>query len=47
VSGETFVIYAGRVFRYTSGDKTARTEAEGYGGSVGVPEAQLDWDEYE
>ena len=47
VSGETFVIYAGRVFRYTSGDKTARAEAEGYGRSVGVPEAQLDWDEYE
>jgi hypothetical protein len=47
VDGETFVIYAGRVFRYTSGDKAARTEAEEYGRSVGVPESQFDWDEYE
>jgi hypothetical protein len=47
VKGETFVIYAGRVFRYTSGDKAARAEAEEYGRSVGVPEPQLDWDEYE
>ena len=45
--GETFVIYAGRVFRYTSGDKAARADAEEYGRSVGVPEPQLDWDEYE
>jgi hypothetical protein len=47
VDGETFVIFAGRVFRYTSGDKAARTQAEEYGRSVGVPESQLDWDESE
>ncbi len=47
VNGETFVIYAHRVFRYRSGDKAGRAEAEAYGRSVGVPEAQLDWDEYE
>lgn len=47
VDGETFVIYAGRVFRYTSGDRAARVEAEEYGRSVGVTEQQLDWNEYE
>lgn len=47
VSGESFVIYAHRVFRYPSGDKDGRAEAEAYGRSLGVPEAQLDWDEYE
>jgi hypothetical protein len=47
VNRETFVIYASRVFRYASGDKAARAEAEEYGRSVGVPEPQLDWDEYE
>jgi len=38
VNGETFVVYAGRVFRYPSGDKAGRAEAEDYGRSVGVPE---------
>ena len=47
VRGETFVVYAGRVFRYPSGDKVGRAEAEEHGRSVGVPEPQLDWDEYE
>lgn len=47
VGGETFVVYAGRVFRYTSGDEAARAEAQDYGRSVGVPETQLDWDESE
>jgi hypothetical protein len=45
VNLETFVIYASRVFRYPSGDKAARAEAEEYGRSVGVPEPELDWDE--
>jgi len=44
-NGETFVIYADRVFRYASGDKTARAEAQEYGRSAGVPDHQLDWDE--
>ena len=47
VNGETFVVYARRIFRYPSGDNTGRAEAEEYGRSVGVPDAQLDWDEYE
>lgn len=47
VNGETFVIYAGRIFRYPSGDKTGRAEAQEYGRSVGVPEPQLDWAERE
>ena len=47
VAGETFVVFAGRVFRYESGDEAARAEVEEYGRSVGVPEPQLDWDEQE
>jgi hypothetical protein len=47
VSDETFVVFAGRVFRYPSGDKAGRMAAEEHGRSVGVPESQLDWDEYE
>jgi hypothetical protein len=40
---ETFVVYAGRIFRYPRGNTEGRAEAEAYGRSVGVPEAQLDW----
>jgi len=40
---ETFVVYAGRVFRYRRGDGAARAEAQAYGRSHGVPENQLDW----
>jgi hypothetical protein len=42
---ETFVVFSGRVFRYSRGDRTRRVEAEEYGRSKGVPEAQLDWPE--
>jgi hypothetical protein len=42
---ETFVAFAGRVFRYPRGDVQGRAEAEAYGRSAGVPEAQLDWGE--
>jgi hypothetical protein len=42
---ETFVVFAGRVLRYPRGDVQARAEAEAYGRSAGVPEAQLDWGE--
>lgn len=42
---ETFVVFAGRVFRYIRGDLQARAEVEAYGRSLGVPEAQLDWPE--
>jgi len=40
---ETFVVFAGRAFRYPRGSQEARVEVEAYGRSVGVPEAQLDW----
>jgi hypothetical protein len=40
---ETFVVFAGRTFRYTRGDASGRAEVAGYARSVGVPEAQLDW----
>jgi hypothetical protein len=38
---ETF--FADRVFRYARDDRSARSEAEVYARSVGVPEAQIDW----
>jgi hypothetical protein len=40
---ETFVVFAGRTFRYPRGDRTGRADATEYGRSVGVPEVQLDW----
>ena len=42
---ETFVVFAGRVFRYARVDRHAREEAEAYARSVGVPEPQIDWRE--
>jgi len=42
---ETFVVFAGRVFRYPRGEVSGRSRAADYGRSVGVPEAQLDWPE--
>jgi hypothetical protein len=40
---ETFVVFAGRTFRYPRADESRRAAAVEYGRSVGVPEAQLDW----
>jgi hypothetical protein len=40
---ETFVVYAGRIFRYPRGDAPGRAEAEAYGRAAGVPDDQLDW----
>jgi hypothetical protein len=40
---ETFVVFAGRIFRYPRGDASGRAEAAAYGRAVGVPEDQLDW----
>lgn len=40
---ETWVVFAGQVFRYPRGDRSGRAEAEEYGRSAGVPESQLDW----
>ena len=44
VGREHFVVFAGKVFRYTMGDTAGRDAAIAYGRSVGVPERQLDWD---
>jgi hypothetical protein len=40
---ETFVVFAGRVCRYATGDAAGRTEAEAAARDRGVPDAQLDW----
>jgi len=40
---ETFVVFAGRTFRYARGDTAGRAVAADYARSVGVPEEQLDW----
>lgn len=42
---ESFVAFAGRVFRYPRGDSNGRKEAESFARSRGVPESQLDWPE--
>jgi hypothetical protein len=42
---ETFVVFAGRVFRYPRGDAIAREAAAAHARSVGVPPAQIDWPE--
>ncbi len=42
---ETFVVFAGRTFRYPRGDEAGRGAAANHGRSVGVPEEQLDWPE--
>jgi len=41
----TFVVFAGRIFRYPRGDQSGRAAAEEYGRTRGVPESQLDWPE--
>jgi hypothetical protein len=40
---ETFVVFAGRVFRYPRGDAAGRAEAVAHALAIGVPEAQVDW----
>ena len=40
---ETFVVFAGRTFRYPRGSEAGRAAAADYARSVGVPEEQLDW----
>lgn len=40
---ETFVVFAGRTFRYRRGESAGRSAAADYARSVGVPEEQLDW----
>jgi hypothetical protein len=42
---ETFVVFAGKVFRYPRGDASGRSRAADHARSVGVPESQIDWPE--
>jgi hypothetical protein len=42
---EVVDVFYGKVFRYSTGDRTRRAEVEEYATSVGVPEAQIDWPE--
>jgi hypothetical protein len=42
---ETFVVFAGHVFRYPRGDAAGRTLAAEHARRVGVPENQVDWPE--
>jgi hypothetical protein len=40
---ETFVVFAGAVHRYATGNADARAEAEAHARAKGVPDAQIDW----
>jgi hypothetical protein len=40
-----YVIFEDRVFKYVKGDAKARTEAQAYAISAGIPESQVDWGE--
>ena len=40
---ETFVVFAGAVFRYATGDADGRAQAEAHARAQGVPDAQIDW----
>ena len=40
---ETFVVFAGAVFRYPKGDADGRADAQAFARRRGVPETQIDW----
>jgi hypothetical protein len=42
---ETYVVFAGRCFRYARGDEAGRAAAAAHARIVGVPEPQIDWPE--
>ncbi|QCD56353.1 hypothetical protein [Streptomyces hawaiiensis] len=42
---EAFVVFAGRVFRYPRRQTEGRLPAQRYARSLGIPEAQLDWED--
>ncbi|MBR8642033.1 hypothetical protein KEF29_28705 [Streptomyces tuirus] len=42
---EAFVVFAGKVFRYPRRDAEGRLPAQDYARSIGIPEAQLDWED--
>ena len=41
---EMIVVFADRIFRYRRGDAAERAAVEAHARSLGVPEAQLDWE---
>ena len=43
VGDEHVVVFAGRVFRQKSGDRSRRAEVEAYARQLGVPAHQMDW----
>ncbi|MCG5445563.1 hypothetical protein NIE79_004020 [Micromonospora sp. NIE79] len=45
VGDDHVVVFPGRVFRYTKGDRAGRQAAVEHGRTVGVPDHQLDWGE--
>jgi hypothetical protein len=44
-AAEMVVVFADRVFRYPCGDAARRREVEAHARGLGVPEAQLDWED--
>jgi hypothetical protein len=40
---DTFVVFAKRIFRYRSEDRTGRAAAEAYARTLSIPDPQLDW----
>ena len=44
VGDDRVVVFAGRIFRYRTGDEAARREAVEYGLAAGTPPHQVDWD---
>ena len=42
-AGRVFVVFPGKVFRYTRGDESARADAVAHALAAGVPESQCDW----
>ena len=40
-----YVVFAGKVFKYVTGDARACAEAQAYAISAGIPESQVDWGE--
>lgn len=40
-----YVIFPGKVFKYSKGDRSARQSAYQYGLSIDIPARQLDWSE--
>ncbi len=43
VGHDHVVVFAGRVFRHKSGDRSRRAEAEAYARQLGIPAHQMDW----